>query len=621
MTCLDTALLLNSMGMVPVLIPPGKKAPLGKAWHTKRYSDDELRERFDNNPEMNLGVLLGPESKVVAIDRDSPEAVADLAELFGGEIPPTPGWASKRGGQDMFAWDARLAALGVAVFKWKSLEIRIGAGGKAAQSVVPPSTTDGFTRKWTKTLSPDFPPAKLPESVIQKLLESVKKPKPAEKPKPRHPVADDFIRTSDWNFIKDHGWTINGDYATRPGTDKPVSASFVTAQDGTRLLHVFSVNAQPFEPDCNYNAYDAFRLLNHNGDHEAACNALVKLGFGRMQIPLITSAELDSGNYEITYLIDDTLVKDQPCILAGGKKSGKTTIAIDLAISLATCKPFLGRFEVSKPCKVVMLSGESGLGTIQETARRICKSKRVQLPSITSLDWSPFLPTFTDAVHMDALERMLQEIKCEVLILDPAYLCMPGVDAGNLFVQGQMLRKVADICQPHGVTLVLIHHTRKQGKDKRKADYEPPELDDMSWAGFAEFARQWILIGRRTPYEPGTGHHELWLSIGGSAGHSALHAVDIDEGIVGKPRHWEVSLLTPANARENKKSNKIRERLIDAAKQFPNGESKTGLFKTSKLKSDAATRTVFDALVSEGVLVPCKIKKNSQEQNAYQLAL
>jgi len=457
--------------------------------------------------------------------------------------------------------------------------------------------------------------------VIQRLLESVKKPKPAEPPKPRHPVDEDFIRTSDWEFIKDHGWTISGDYATRPGTDKPISASFVTAQDGTRLLHVFSANAQPFEADCNYNSFDAFRLLNHNGDHEAARAALVKLGFGQMRIPLLTSAELDSGNYEITYLIDGTLVKDQPCILAGGKKSGKTTIAIDLAISLATRKPFLGQFAVTRPCQVAILSGESGLGTIQETARRISKSKAERLPTLTNLRWSPFLPMFDNSIHMDALERMLQEVNCEVLVLDPAYLCMPGVDAGNLFVQGQMLRKVTDICQPRGVTVILIHHTRKQGKDKKKSDYEPPELDDMIWAGFSEFARQWILIGRRAPYEPGTGHHELWLSVGGSAGHSALHAVDIDEGVAGKPRRWEVKLLTPASARENKKANRTRQRLIDAAKQFPKGESKTGIFRTSKLKSDLATRTVFDALVSEGVLVRCKVKKNAQEQNAYRLAL
>ena len=53
---------------------------------------------------------------------------------------------------------------------WKEVEVRLGAGGKAAQSVVPPSTTDGFAREWIVPLSADSLPAKLPESVIQKLL-------------------------------------------------------------------------------------------------------------------------------------------------------------------------------------------------------------------------------------------------------------------------------------------------------------------------------------------------------------------------------------------------------------------------------------------------------------------
>ena len=60
--------------------------------------------------------------------------------------------------------------------------------------------------------------------------------------------------------------------------------------------------------------------------------------------------------------------------------------------------------------------------------------------------------------------------------------------------------------------------------------------------------------------------------------------MDIDEGVAGKPRYWEVNLLTPA-AHASKKANNTRQRLIDAAKQFPKGESKTSIFKTSKLKS------------------------------------
>ena len=60
-TCLDTALLFNSLGMVPVLIYEGQKRPIGEAWQNQRYTDDELRERFTNNPKLNVGLLLGPD--------------------------------------------------------------------------------------------------------------------------------------------------------------------------------------------------------------------------------------------------------------------------------------------------------------------------------------------------------------------------------------------------------------------------------------------------------------------------------------------------------------------------------------------------------------------------------
>jgi hypothetical protein len=140
----------------------------------------------------------------------------------------------------------------------------------------------------------------------------------------------------------------------------------------------------------------------------------------------------------------------------------------------------------------------------------------------------------------------------------------------------------------------------------------------MSWAGFAEFARQWLLIGRREDYVPGTGEHRLWLSVGGSAGHSGLWAVDVDEGV--SPRHWNVELSTPDEARREKKAGSIRDRILEAARNFPNGETKSKLFETAKLRWGDGAQNVLDALLNENVLIPCQVTKGRVPYPGFRLA-
>jgi hypothetical protein len=335
---------------------------------------------------------------------------------------------------------------------------------------------------------------------------------------------------------------------------------------------------------------------------------------------LLSCADLDTGDFEVEYLIDGVLVALQPCILGGSKKTLKTNAAIDMALSLATGKPFLGRMAVKRACNVLMFSGESGLATIQETARRICRAKGINLRDVTKLHFSEWLPSIANTKHIEALEQAIQSVGCEVLILDPAYQCLHGGDAGNIFDQGELLKKISEPCQRLGVTPILVHHLRKKGKGQR--DYfDVPELDDLSWAGFSEWCRQWLLLGRREAYEPGTGSHKLWLSIGGSAGHSALWGLDIEEGVSGEPRRWEVSLSTPDNARAEKKAGGIRERLLAAAGEYlASGETKTCIFETSGVRMNSASGPVFDSLVAEGLLVECKVVKNRTHYDGYRLA-
>ncbi|MBN1911684.1 MAG: AAA family ATPase [Pirellulales bacterium] len=335
-------------------------------------------------------------------------------------------------------------------------------------------------------------------------------------------------------------------------------------------------------------------------------------------IKLISCKELDSNSFDLEYLIKDVLVARQPCVLGGPKKALKTSLLVDLAISLATTKPFLGQFTVNRPCEIVMLSGESGMATLQKTARRVCESKGVHLSSIENLNWCDFLPRFNNRKHLNELETVVKRKKCEVVIVDPAYLCMPGTDASNVQSQGTLLRAVNEVCHRNGAGIIIAHHTKKSAQ--RQNDHRPPDLDDLAWSGFPEFARQWLLLSRRKDYVPGTGEHELWLSIGGSAGHSALWAVDVDEGVPDLPRYWKVEIFSASEARAEKKATSLQQRIIEAMPQFPEGETKSGIVKVIGGRAGDEVNKALDALVRSGQLVKCHVKKKSATYEGFALA-
>jgi hypothetical protein len=160
--------------------------------------------------------------------------------------------------------------------------------------------------------------------------------------------------------------------------------------------------------------------------------------------------------------------------------------------------------------------------------------------------------------HLKELARVIRENKLQVVIIDPLYLCLIAgsagrrIDPANLFDMGPLLLSVTETCLAEGATPVLVHHFKKG----RESPYDTPELEDLAFAGIQEFARQWVLIGRREKFEPGSGVHKLWLTVGGSAGHSGDWALDVNEGVMGidfEGRRWEVQVNTASVVRQEAK--------------------------------------------------------------------
>ncbi len=229
---------------------------------------------------------------------------------------------------------------------------------------------------------------------------------------------------------------------------------------------------------------------------------------------------------------------------------------------------------------------------------------------------------------MAALGKLIKADGLRVIVIDPAYLCTPlAADKGNnIFAMGELLRSVNDACQDCGRTPLIAHHMKRTG-----VAYDPPELADAAWSGWAEWARQWILLNRRERFDPDSnGEHKLWLTAGGSAGHSGLWGLDVEEGRrdASEGRYWDVSVRPASDVRAETKGNRQAERQREKAAKFekdldaaaqaldahPEGATRTRLREYCGMN---ATR--FGPLIAElerrGIAEKCEVRVSNHKKS------
>ena len=356
---------------------------------------------------------------------------------------------------------------------------------------------------------------------------------------------------------------------------------------------------------------------------------------------LITAAECLRRDYPLEYLIKGVLAKGEPTLVCAPLKACKTLIAADMAVSLIKGSVmtvgndsipltghFLGYFPVPRPVRTMMLWGESGWRGVQSNLRRIGNAAGVTEADFENLFVGVKLPKFGSPAHAAALDKEIKRTGAEVVIIDCLYLCgVSGDTSKNQFDMGELLKSIGNVFVENDCTLVLLHHTTKH-----IAVGEPLQLDNAAFAGVAEYAAQWLLLNRQKLFEPGSGHHDLWLTIGARAGHGGLYGVSIDEGpfVEGQDRDWIVQVMKPEEMRQTDRDHKedareaallkklqddkqrITRAMAALERQHPEGNSKTSIRDRSGVKG-LRLDEALSSLLNEGVVVECEFLRSNQK--------
>ncbi len=253
--------------------------------------------------------------------------------------------------------------------------------------------------------------------------------------------------------------------------------------DRRRLLELLKDNLQAAYASDNGTA----EMLR---DIRAGLDALDARAAGEDRFNWITDSDLAAADFSVEFLINGVLVRHQPGVMIGPSKAMKTNTVVDMAVSLAYGRPFLGRFDVPNPVRVGIASGESGMAAIRNTNRRVREAKELGPDEVDRVFFTEDVPNFSSLEDLEAVRRDIVKYALDVVIVDPLYQAIPEAESSRLEKMGEVLRAANQVCRDTGCTLLLVHHTIKRpGQTAGRSSFAPLCREDVHGAGVSEWMR------------------------------------------------------------------------------------------------------------------------------------
>lgn len=191
------------------------------------------------------------------------------------------------------------------------------------------------------------------------------------------------------------------------------------------------------------------------------------------QLPEVTSFLdfKDDPFMKIDYLIDGLLAREDLFIFNGKAKSGKSTSLMNMAVSLATGIPFVGRR--CQRVNVLYVAMEDKDSTVKNRVKTLCDRLGVNPGRNLSFVFrDSLIKNSKETAYLDAIKMILAKnkeeaengnpmLKYTVVFLDPMYYLGSSIDENSSKEMGKMIRSIRQLGLTFGLTVVLSTHAKK----------------------------------------------------------------------------------------------------------------------------------------------------------------
>jgi hypothetical protein len=184
--------------------------------------------------------------------------------------------------------------------------------------------------------------------------------------------------------------------------------------------------------------------------------------------PVQTLQEIISTDYpQVPCLIDMLMRVGDVTLLIGRQKEGKSTLALQLAIDVATGEPFLGQY-VTCQGVVLYVDYENRPEQLKRRALDLLDGRDASNVLIKSFDFLTERDVGLDGKAADRLKGLVVEHKPDLLILDPLRFAAPKGDSKEENWGISIVDQVSWLREAYpAMSVLIVHHLKKANSDFR----------------------------------------------------------------------------------------------------------------------------------------------------------
>jgi AAA domain len=166
------------------------------------------------------------------------------------------------------------------------------------------------------------------------------------------------------------------------------------------------------------------------------------------------------------WLIEGLWSTEAVGIIGGEPKCGKSFLALDLAVSVASGTPCVRRFPTREAGSVLLYAAEDAWHIVRQRLEGIACAAGVNFASLNVHVITVPTLRLDRSVHQQALQATVAHLQPKLLVLDP-FVRLHAIDENVAGEVAPLLAYLRSLQRHHHTAVALVHHARKGAAHER----------------------------------------------------------------------------------------------------------------------------------------------------------